>query len=78
MDDLGRSVLDALRPSEEEREPTFTIRAQDRLGPAAVRDWAHRAKGAGVAQEKVNGAMEIALQMDIWQAKNPGRVKWPD
>lgn len=52
-------------------EPLFVLRAHDRLAPATVRDWAHRAKGLGVRQEKVNDAMEAALQMEIWQKNHP-------
>lgn len=62
----------------EDDEHIFVIVSHDRTGPGAVRDWAHRAKGQGASQEKVNGAMEAALQMEIWQRKHPERVKVPD
>ena len=58
-------------------EPLFVLRAQDRCAPAAVRDWAHRAKGAGCSVEKVAEAMGIAIEMEEWQEKT-GRAKWPD
>jgi hypothetical protein len=58
-------------------EPLFVLRAQDRCAPAAVRDWAHRATNAGCSIEKVAEAMDIALEMEEWQART-GRAKWPD
>jgi hypothetical protein len=58
-------------------EPVFTLRAQDRCAPAAVRDWAHRAKGAGCNPAKVAEAMDIAREMEAWQQAT-GRAKWPD
>lgn len=52
-------------------EPVFVLRAKDRVAPAVVRDWAHRAKGAGVHDdEKVKEAMDHALRMEEWRAKN--------
>lgn len=48
-------------------EPVFVLRAQDRCAPAAVRDWAHRARGLGAPQAKVDGAMGVALEMEAWQ-----------
>lgn len=66
---FGKAALD---------EPLFILRAQDRCAPAAVRDWAHRARGAGtVPAEKVAEAMDIALAMEQWQ-ESTGRAKWPD
>lgn len=48
-------------------EPVFVLRAQDRCAPAAVRDWAHRARGLGASEAKVEGAMNVALEMEAWQ-----------
>lgn len=61
-----------------EDEPVFTLRAQDRCAPAAVRDWAHRARGAGCDEAKVAEAMELASEMEVWQNAKTGRAKWPD
>jgi len=66
---LGKAYLD---------EPLFVLRAQDRCAPAAVRDWAHRAKGAGCAAAKVDEAMDIAREMEAWQTAHSDRAKWPD
>ena len=57
-------------------EPTFLLRAQDRVAPATVRDWAHRARNLGASNEKVSGAMDIALEMERWQNRNG--AKTPD
>jgi len=48
-------------------EPVFILRAHDRCAPAAVRDWAHRARNLGAPQAKVEGAMNVALEMEAWQ-----------
>ena len=58
-------------------EPLFILRGQDRCAPAAVRDGAHRAKGAGCSATKVQEAMELASEMEAWQMRT-GRAKWPD
>jgi hypothetical protein len=58
-------------------EPIFTLRAQDRCAPAAVRDWANRARGAGCDPAKVQEAMDVARAMEEWSART-GRRKWPD
>lgn len=54
-----------------EDEPIFILRAHDRVAPAAVRDWAHRAHANGNASQlKVDGAMEVALEMERWQRQH--------
>lgn len=61
-----------------EGEPLFTLRAQDRCAPYAVRAWAERARGTGeVPAEKIAGAMERADAMEQWQERT-GRARWPD
>ena len=66
---LGKAALD---------EPLFILRGADRCAPGAIRDWARRAIGAGCPAAKVDEAMDIAVEMERWQAANPGRAKWPD
>lgn len=59
-------------------EPIFCLRAQDKVAPATVRDWAHRAKGQGASDQKVGEAMDCAVAMEAWQRLHPDRVKTPD
>lgn len=56
-------------------EPRFVLRAQDMLAPEIVREWAYRARKAGVSREKVDAARRIADEMEEWQiAKNTRKV----
>lgn len=59
-----------------EDEPIFVLRAQDRTAPRAVREWAERAKGAGMADQRFTEAMDCALSMEEWGKHN--RTKIPD
>jgi len=60
-------------------EPYFVLRAQDRCAPATVRDWVHRAKGAGsLPQEKAEQAMTVAVSMETWQREHSTLAKFPD
>lgn len=57
-------------------EPLFVLRAQDKLAPEVVREWAYRAHVSGAPIEKVREARHIADQMEEWQVEN--RRKVPD
>ncbi len=59
-----------------EDEPVFVLRAQDKLAPEIVREWAYRAHVSGAPIEKVREARRIADEMEEWQVAN--RRKVPD
>lgn len=59
-------------------EPLFVLRGSDPAAPAAIRAWAMQAREVGHREEKVQGALEHAREIEAWQAENPGRVKRPD
>lgn len=59
-----------------EDEPMFVLRAQDKLAPEIVREWAYRAHVSGAPIEKVREARHIADLMEEWQVAN--RRKVPD
>lgn len=63
------ACLDKLKPG----EPFFVLRAQDKLAPTLVRDWALMAKLNGAPDEKILEAQETAAEMENW----PNR-KFPD
>jgi len=71
----AQTVADALRGEgclgrAEADEPVFVLRANDRIAPATIRDWVQRSKNAGMHEDKVEEAMEIAAEMERWrQAK---------
>lgn len=71
-DDEIRQLLDNTSPG----EPVFVIVARDRLAPLAVRAWAGLAEAAGVAPEKIKGALACAEDMETWGFDNP--TKLPD
>ncbi len=52
-----------------ESEPIFVIVARDQLSGAAVRMWALMAREAGVGEDKVQEALEVAKEMDSWPNK---------
>jgi len=54
-------------------EPIFVLRAQDKLAPIVVEQWATLAFGTGVPLKKVLGARKLADEMRQW----PNR-KLPD
>jgi hypothetical protein len=53
-----------------DEEPVFVLRAHDRVAPAAVRDWAERARRLGVHHDKVSTAMDLALEMENWRREH--------
>jgi len=55
-------------------EPIFVLRAQDNTASNVVRFWAAAARRAGCSDEKVNGAYEIADEMDAWAKANGAKV----
>lgn len=61
-----------------EDEPIFVLRAQDRLAPKVVRQWADAAAGCGeVPKAKIDEARATATALEEW-AKAHGGAKWPD
>jgi hypothetical protein len=55
-----------------DNEPVFILRAQDRLAPMLVDEWALRAQGFGCPKEKVDEARRLAQAMREWPIrKNP-------
>lgn len=51
-------------------EPVFVLRAKDVLAPEVVRDWAERARSAGVNPDKIVEALNVADKMELWQDKH--------
>jgi hypothetical protein len=56
-----------------EDEPIFVLRAQDRLAPEIVRQWADRAREFGCPEPKVQEAYSLAARMEQWHTR-----KFPD
>lgn len=63
------SCLDKVKPE----EPIFVLRAQDKLAPELVREWACSAEEHGCPPEKVKEAMDCAAAMESWPKR-----KYPD
>lgn len=57
-------------------EPVFVLRAQDKLAPEIVREWAYRAQCEGAPIAKCDDARRIADAMEQWQIAH--RRKVPD
>lgn len=65
---LGKGCLGKAAPN----EPVFILRAQDRLAPMLIEEWALRAQGFGCPKEKVEEARQLAQAMRKWPGrKNP-------
>lgn len=58
---------------DEEKEPVFVLRAQDKLAPALVRAWIALAETHGVSPKKLMSAQAVVWAME----KYPNR-KIPD
>lgn len=58
-------------------EPLFVLRGTDPATPNAIRAWAAEAMMVGHRQEKVDGALEHADEIERWQLANADRVKRP-
>jgi hypothetical protein len=58
-------------------EPLFVLRGTDPATPNAIRAWAAEATLVGHRQEKIDGALEHADEIDRWQLANPERMKVP-
>jgi hypothetical protein len=54
-------------------EPVFVLRAQDKLAPDLVREWAVRAAEHECSVAKVNEAFALADKMEAWPTR-----KFPD
>lgn len=55
-------------------EPVFLIRAQDQVGHAAVRAWAHLHRANGGSDVAYDLAMRHADLMECWPKKKPADV----
>jgi hypothetical protein len=55
-------------------EPVFLIRAKDKAGPAAVRDWAGRAFQEGADDKIINAALQHATLMEQWQKEHGSQI----
>lgn len=55
-------------------EPVFLLRAQDKVAPDIVEEWAIAARKAGADNEIVNHAFEHASLMRKWQKKHGCKV----
>ena len=54
-------------------EPVFVLRAQDKLAPGLIRQWAAMAHALGTSQAKIGAALDLADKMDAWPER-----KYPD
>lgn len=59
-------------------EPLFVLRGSDSIAPAAIRDYAMRARVCGCPDEHVNQCLAQADRIAAWQQANPNLVKLPD
>lgn len=50
-------------------EPVFVFRAQDKLAPGFVRQWAAQAHALGMSQAKVGAALKTADLMEAWPTR---------
>jgi len=50
-------------------EPFFVLRAQDVFAASLVANWANHASWAGLPQDLVDQANEIAIRMSEWPTK---------
>ena len=57
-----------------EDEPVFLLRAQDKVAPEVVEDWAIAARNAGADPEIVNHAFAHAQLMRKWQTEHGCKV----
>lgn len=57
-------------------EPIFVLRAQDKLAPEIVLQWADQAARSGASPDKIREAIKLADEMIEWQGKN--NCKIPD
>ncbi len=55
-------------------EPVFVLRAKDVLAPAVVRIWAQIARLYNVPLRKRVEAMDLATEMESWQASNGSKT----
>ena len=66
----GVSCYDKAHPD----EPLFVLRAQDLSAPSIVRSWVLAAERGGVNMEKVREALQVAMDMEAWQAAHGKKV----
>lgn len=50
--------------------PMFVLRADMRVAPAALRDYAQRLKNIGGTEEEFREAIDCAVDMEKWQVIN--------
>lgn len=87
---MGFKSDDACLAKVADDEPIFVLRAQDRLAPRAIREWADRAieqyfiqRGSDNSKvdpafhRKITEARALADAMEAWQQRT-GRAKYPD
>lgn len=55
-------------------QPTFTLVAQDRTAPHAIRKWAMNAARKGASAEKVGTALLDAAAFEKWQQANGSKI----
>lgn len=55
-------------------EPVFVLRASDRFAPGLIDHWANQAHAAGVPDNKVAEAVQLADAMRVWQRRNGSKT----
>ncbi len=55
-------------------ETVFVLVARDKLAPDVVKVWATLAESAGVGDDKVAEAREVAAAMQSWQRRNGSKI----
>jgi hypothetical protein len=73
---IDSKFLDSLNTFLLDGEPTFTIRAQDKLAVEAVSMYLNAAKESGA--HNLGRVKDVLDKIIMWQARNEKRVKLPD
>ena len=59
---------------EDEEEPLFLLRGRDTLASRTILAWCEHAKSFSVPQKKIESAVQVAIEMDMYL----GPKRFPD
>lgn len=74
-----KNVTELLKAAQENNEPTFTFRAKDKHSLIAIKTYQCAVENDHwVTDEFQREIRMIALEFELWQMKNEGKVEVPD
>jgi hypothetical protein len=75
---MKKNPIEMIKAANAEGEPTFTIRAKDKISLEVLKRYYHSCCLADCSDEYCNAILDILSEFEEWRDTNHEKIKLPD